>query len=81
MPTVRMASAWWLAVASGGLILWQSAFVLLYAGLGLGCALQFRDMHARELVPREMNRWSDLLGRCHGRQSAAGNLHRETSVK
>jgi hypothetical protein len=59
-----MASILWLAVASGGLILWQSAFVLLYAGLGLGCALQFRDMHARELVPREMNWWSDLLGRC-----------------
>lgn len=38
-PRVRIASALWLAVASGGLIIWSSAFVFLYAGLGLGCAL------------------------------------------
>jgi hypothetical protein len=36
---VHLASAFWLAVASGGLILWSSAFVLLYAALGVGCAL------------------------------------------
>ena len=44
MPTVRMASAWWLAVASGGLILWASAFLFLYAGLGLGCALGWQQI-------------------------------------
>ncbi len=34
-----IASPVWLAVASGGLIIWASSFVFLYAGLSIGCAL------------------------------------------
>ena len=41
---VRMSSALWLAVASGGLIIWSSAFVFLYAGLGAGCALGWQHI-------------------------------------
>lgn len=37
MSAVRISSALWLAVASGGLIVTSSAFVFLYAAIGIGC--------------------------------------------
>jgi hypothetical protein len=39
MSRIRMRSALWLLTASGGLILFSSAFVLLYAAIGVGCEL------------------------------------------
>lgn len=41
---IPMTSALWLAVASGGLILKSSAFVALYAALGIGCALDWQHV-------------------------------------
>lgn len=39
MTTIRMTSASWLLLAAAGLIIMSSAFVFLYGGVGLGCAL------------------------------------------
>lgn len=34
-----MKSAVWLLIASGGLIIFSSAFIILYGAIGVGCAL------------------------------------------
>lgn len=39
MTAIRMTSALWLLLATAGLIIMSSAFVFLYGGVGLGCAL------------------------------------------